>query len=101
MRRATCPPRGGPGPMMKPIDDVRIREIKELSPPEQVLREVPASEQMAASVLAARQDIHRILVAAADRLLVVMDSCSIHDPRSALEYATRLQAEAARLAADL
>jgi len=86
---------------MKPIDDVRIREIKELSPPDQVLRDVPASEQMAASVFAARQDIHRILVAADDRLLVVIGPCSIHDPRSALEYATRLKAQAARLAADL
>jgi 3-deoxy-7-phosphoheptulonate synthase len=86
---------------MKPIDDVRIREIKELSPPDQVLREVPASEQMAASVFAARQDIHRILVATDDRLLVVIGPCSIHDPRSALEYATRLQSEAARLATDL
>ena len=86
---------------MKPIDDVRIREIKELSPPDQVLRDVPASEQLAASVFAARQDIHRILVAADDRLLVVIGPCSIHDPRSALEYATRLKAQAARLAADL
>ena len=32
---------------MKPIDDVRIREIKELSSPDQVLREVPASEELA------------------------------------------------------
>jgi 3-deoxy-7-phosphoheptulonate synthase len=86
---------------MKPIDDVRIREIKELSPPDQVLREVPASEEMAASVFAARQVIHRILVGGDDRLLVVIGPCSIHDPRSALEYATRLRAEAARLAADL
>jgi 3-deoxy-7-phosphoheptulonate synthase len=86
---------------MKPIDDVRIREIKELSPPDQVLREIPASEEMAASVFAARQAIHRILVGAEDRMLVVVGPCSIHDPRSALEYATRLRAESSRLSADL
>jgi 3-deoxy-7-phosphoheptulonate synthase len=86
---------------MKPIDDVRIREIKELSPPDQVLREIPASEEMAASVFAARQAIHRILVGADDRMLVVIGPCSIHDPRSALEYATRLRAESLRLSADL
>src|SRR3982751_726354 len=87
--------------MMKPIDDVRIREIKELSPPEQVLREIPASEEMAASVFAARQAIHRILVGADERMLVVVGPCSIHDPRSAIEYAKRLKEEAARLSANL
>ncbi|MFL5429968.1 MAG: 3-deoxy-7-phosphoheptulonate synthase [Myxococcales bacterium] len=87
--------------MMKPIDDVRIREIKELSPPEQVLREIPASEDMAASVFAARQAIHRILVGADERMLVVIGPCSIHDPRSAIEYAKRLKVEAARLSANL
>jgi 3-deoxy-7-phosphoheptulonate synthase len=86
---------------MKPIDDVRIREIKELSPPDQVLRELPVSEAMAASVFEARQTIHRILVGTDDRLLVVIGPCSIHDPRSAMEYATRLRTEAARLSADL
>src|SRR3954453_6086777 len=87
--------------MMKPIDDVRIREIKELSPPEQVLREIPASEEMAASVFAARQAIHRILVGADERMLVVVGPCSIHDPRSAIEYAKRLKDEAARVSANL
>src|SRR3954449_5252329 len=87
--------------MMKPIDDVRIREIKELSPPEQVLREIPASEEMAASVFAARQAIHRILVGADERMLVVIGPCSIHDPRSAIEYAKRLKDEAARVSANL
>jgi 3-deoxy-7-phosphoheptulonate synthase len=87
--------------MMKPIDDVRIREIKELSPPEQVLQEIPASEELAASVFAARQAIHRILVGADERMLVVIGPCSIHDPRSAIEYAKRLKEEAARLSANL
>src|ERR1043165_1281756 len=86
---------------MKPIDDVRIREIKELSPPDQGLREIPAPGEMAAAVYAARQGIHRILVGGDDRLLVVIGPCSIHEPRSALEYAQRLKAEAQRLAADV
>src|SRR3954447_16400787 len=87
--------------MMKPIDDVRIREIKELSPPEQVLGEIPASEEMAASVFAARPAIHRILVGADERMLVVIGPCSIRDPRSAIEYAKRLKEEAARVSANL
>jgi 3-deoxy-7-phosphoheptulonate synthase len=86
---------------MKPIDDVRIRDIRELSPPDTVLREVPVTEEMAATVFAARQAIHGILTGKDRRLLVVIGPCSIHDPRSALEYAQRLTAEAARLSDDL
>jgi 3-deoxy-7-phosphoheptulonate synthase len=86
---------------MKPIDDVRIRAIRELSPPDQVLREVPASEAMAAIVFATRQAIHRVLVGADERLLVVIGPCSIHDRRSAVEYAQRLRDASSRLAGDL
>ena len=87
--------------MTKPIDDVRIRDIQELLPPEQVLRDIPASEVMAATVFSARSAVHRILTGADDRLLVVMGPCSVHDPRSALEYARRLRAEALRLSSEL
>src|SRR3954471_9878665 len=83
------------------IDDVRIREIREVTPPDQVLREVPATESMAATVFAARQAVHRILVGADERMLVVVGPCSIHDRRSALEYADRLREISARLSGDL
>src|SRR3954465_15817455 len=83
------------------IDDVRIREIREVTPPDQVLREVPATESMAATVFAARQAVHRILVGADERMLVVVGPCSIHDRRSALEYADRLRDISARLSGDL
>ncbi len=83
------------------VDDVRIREIKELSPPAHVLREFPASEPAAATTYEARAAIHRILHGADDRLLVVVGPCSIHDVDAALEYARRLKAERDRHAADL
>jgi 3-deoxy-7-phosphoheptulonate synthase len=86
---------------MKRIDDVRIRDIQELAPPDRLLNDIPASDGMAATVFAARQAIHRILAGADERLLVVMGPCSVHDPRSALEYAERLRAEAQRFSADL
>jgi 3-deoxy-7-phosphoheptulonate synthase len=85
----------------KRIDDVRIRDIQELAPPDRLLKEIAASDGMAATVFAARQAIHRILSGADERLLVVMGPCSVHDPRSALEYAERLRAEAQRFSADL
>jgi len=83
------------------VDDVRIKEIKELSPPGHLLREFPATEPAAATTFAARAAIHRILHGADDRLLVVIGPCSIHDFDSAIEYAQKLAAERDRLDADL
>ena len=83
------------------IDDVRIKEIKELNPPSHVLREFPATKKAAETTFAARSAIHRILFGADDRLLVVIGPCSIHDYDAAMEYARRLKAEADRLQDDL
>jgi 3-deoxy-7-phosphoheptulonate synthase len=71
-------------------DDVRIRELKELSPPSHLLREFPLRDRPAELVWKTRQAIHRILAGMDDRLLVVVGPCSIHDPKAALEYARRL-----------
>ena len=78
-------------------DDVRIREMKELSPPSHLLREFPLRDRPAQLVYETRQAIHRILHGMDDRLLVVVGPCSIHDPKAAIEYAKRLAGERARL----
>ena len=83
------------------IDDVRIKEIKELAPPIHMLREFPATPKAAETAFEARAGIHRILGGADDRLLVVIGPCSIHDTAAAMEYARRLKAEADRLKNDL
>jgi 3-deoxy-7-phosphoheptulonate synthase len=83
------------------VDDVRIKEIKELSPPAHILREFPASEPAATATYEARAAIHRILHGSDDRLLVVIGPCSIHDYDAAMEYARRLKGERDRLGADL
>jgi len=82
-------------------DDLRIAEIKELSPPAHVLREFPCTDAVGAVVSAARAAIHGILRGEDDRLVVVIGPCSIHDPDAAVDYARRLAAERARLADDL
>ena len=82
-------------------DDVRIREIKELSPPAQILREFPPTDAAAETTFQARQAVHRVLHGADDRLVVVAGPCSIHDNAAALEYARKLHHEAARFADDL
>ncbi|TAH42187.1 MAG: 3-deoxy-7-phosphoheptulonate synthase [Betaproteobacteria bacterium] len=90
-----------PASMKIHIDDVRIKEIKELVPPAHVLREFPATPKAAEVAYEARQAIHRILYGADDRLLVVIGPCSIHDADAAMEYARKLKVEADRLKEDL
>jgi 3-deoxy-7-phosphoheptulonate synthase len=71
-------------------DDLRIGEIKELTPPSHVIREFQADERVIATVSAARAAVHDILHKADDRLLVIIGPCSIHDERAAREFAGRL-----------
>jgi 3-deoxy-7-phosphoheptulonate synthase len=72
------------------VDDVRIREIKELAPPAHLLREFPSSEKTEELTYNTRRAIHRVLHGSDDRVLVVVGPCSIHDSKAGLEYARRL-----------
>src|SRR5262245_42223606 len=87
--------------MLHKTDDLRIKEIKELLPPDVVRGEFPLTERASEVAYMARQEIHRILHGADDRLLVIIGPCSIHDPRAALDYANRLKTQKERLRADL
>ncbi len=82
-------------------DNLRIREIKEVSKPSEVLGELPISEHAAQVVSQARTDIHKILNDKDDRLMVLVGPCSIHDPKAAIEYAERLIALRDELKDDL
>jgi 3-deoxy-7-phosphoheptulonate synthase len=84
--------------MLSTTDDLRIRELKELSTPEQVMREVPRTLTATRVVMAARNAIHAILNGNDDRLLVVVGPCSIHDPAAAVDYAGKLADLRERLA---
>jgi 3-deoxy-7-phosphoheptulonate synthase len=78
-------------------DDLRIREIRELTTPEELMREQACTPQISATVAAARRSLHRILHGQDDRVAVVIGPCSIHDIDSALEYAGRLAQQRERL----
>src|SRR5215470_771694 len=82
-------------------DDLRIREIKELLPPDVIRNESPLTERASEVTYETRQEIHRILHGADDRLLVIIGPCSIHDPKAALEYGQKLKSQKDRLQADL
>jgi 3-deoxy-7-phosphoheptulonate synthase len=84
--------------MLSTTDDLRIRELKELSTPEQVMREIPRTLTATRVVMAARNAIHAILNGSDERLLVVVGPCSIHDPAAAVDYAEKLATLRERLA---
>src|ERR1700753_1050649 len=76
--------------MLSTTDDLRIRELKELSTPDEVMGEIPRTLTATRIVMAARNAIHAILGGTDDRRLVVVGPCSIHDPIAAVDYAERL-----------
>ncbi len=78
-------------------DDLRIREIRELLTPAELMRRHPHTHQTTSTVGRARERLHRILHGQDDRLAVVIGPCSIHDVESALEYAHRLVEQHERL----
>ena len=86
---------------MPRTDDLRIREMKELTPPSHLIREFSCSEKAAATAAQARTALHRILHGQDDRLMVVIGPCSIHDTKAAMEYARRHVQERARYAGEL
>ncbi|RWO92903.1 3-deoxy-7-phosphoheptulonate synthase [Mesorhizobium sp.] len=78
--------------MLTTTDDLRVKEIRELSTPDDVMREIPRTLTATRTVAASRNAIHAVLNGADDRLVVVVGPCSIHDPIAAVDYASRLVA---------
>jgi 3-deoxy-7-phosphoheptulonate synthase len=87
--------------MLADTDNVRIREIKALITPQEVMREHVRTDAATATVLNARTALHDILHGGDDRLAVVIGPCSIHDPEAAVDYAQRLARIRRELADDL
>ncbi|KAF0683780.1 Aste57867_24164 [Aphanomyces stellatus] len=81
--------------------DVRIGGIRALLPPVILLEEIPRTVQIARTVNKGRQEVNNILRRVDDRLVVIVGPCSIHDPKAALEYATKLNAVRVSLEKDL
>jgi 3-deoxy-7-phosphoheptulonate synthase len=70
--------------------DLHVREIVPLQSPRAIRAITPVTESVNATVARSRERIIRILRQEDPRLLVVIGPCSIHDEKSALEYASRL-----------
>ncbi len=83
--------------MLKTTDDLRIKDIRELRTPAEVMHEFPRTDAATRTVLSSRHAVHNILHGTDDRLVVVVGPCSIHDPIAAIDYARRLLALRERL----
>ena len=81
--------------------DVNIRQLAPIPAPRYFIKELPLTEQMGKQVLEQRAQIRDILHGRDDRMLAIVGPCSIHDPKAAHEYATRLAELADELKRDL
>ena len=87
--------------MNRTTDDLRIRAIKAIPTPGEVIGEIAATSAITDTVSASRQALHGILHGSDDRLAVVIGPCSIHDPMAAMDYAKRLAEQRVRFAGEL
>ncbi|MBP9003814.1 MAG: 3-deoxy-7-phosphoheptulonate synthase [Candidatus Hydrogenedentes bacterium] len=77
---------------MRNVSNINVLSITPLCPPEELVREIPITDEISETVSSARDTIRAILEKRDPRLLAVVGPCSIHDPAAALEYAGRLAA---------
>lgn len=79
--------------MSAPIktDDINISSFKPLMAPQQIRNLVPMTAESIETVLHSRKALGRILDRSDRRKFIIVGPCSIHDPKSALEYAAKLK----------
>ena len=75
-----------------PLTNVRVREMRRLISPRALRNQLPITDAAAQTVAASREAVTRIIRGEDKRLLLVVGPCSIHDAKSAIEYAQRLNA---------
>ena len=86
---------------MPQTDDLRINHVTEVESPAEIHNQFPISESAATTVANSRTAIHNILHGKDDRLLVIIGPCSVHDPKSVIEYAEKLKVIREQLKDDL
>ena len=82
-------------------DNTRIVERIDISSPEEVIKELPITDEISSLVYGTRNEIANVLHGRDNRIIVVVGPCSIHNKDSALEYAHKLKAERDRLSNEL
>ena len=82
-------------------DNTRIIDRRKVPAPYELVNKYPINDQISKLVYGTRNEISQILHNQDDRLFVVVGPCSIHDPKSALEYAEKLAKENKRLSKNI
>ena len=77
---------------MHRTQNLHVKEIVRLLSPRELRTQLPSNDDVSATVARSRERIIRILRQEDPRLLIVIGPCSIHEKKSALEYAERLNA---------
>ncbi|MEC5399740.1 3-deoxy-7-phosphoheptulonate synthase [Uliginosibacterium sp. H1] len=79
-------------------ENLNVASFDRMPSPAEIKDRVPLSDKAAATVLAGRTTLGRILDRADQRPFVIVGPCSIHDPEAGLDYARRLKALAEEVA---
>ena len=74
-------------------DNTRIIDRKKVPAPYELVNKYPINDEISKLVYGTRNEISQILHNKDDRLFVIVGPCSIHDPKSAIEYAEMLSDE--------
>ena len=74
------------------LDNVNIDNQEILITPEELKRQLPATEEVKRGISQNREIVRSIIDGKDKRLLLVVGPCSIHNPREAIDYAERLKA---------
>jgi 3-deoxy-7-phosphoheptulonate synthase len=78
--------------------NLRIRSLEPLVPPARLCNLLPLGPEAAATIVAGRRAVERVLSGEDPRLMAIVGPCSIHDLEAARDYAARLQGLADGLA---
>ena len=73
--------------MMTRVSDLHVVANTPLPSPRELMAEIPRSEQHAAFVARAREEVAQILSGGDDRFLLIVGPCSIHDLKAGRAYA--------------
>ena len=74
------------------LDNVNIDNQEILITPEELKRQLPATEEVKRGISQNREIVRSIIDGTDKRLLLVVGPCSIHNPLEAIDYAERLKA---------
>ena len=74
------------------LDNVNIDNQEILITPEELKRQLPATDEVKRGISQNREIVRSIIDGTDKRLLLVVGPCSIHNPREAIDYEERLKA---------